>query len=145
MQGHAANQLNVKRNHFPSQGMASHDDVFSAETTAGLFDHRKGLGHDLLETLGQLHRIFDHRKFLFPGSSLFPELIIREILHGLVHGVDLLDNLAVTTHFPIVCRSKKLFEYAFKGSNHGNLGFRKRRQWITARTSDKKEKLGEGA
>ena len=67
MQGHAANQLNVKGNHFPSQGVASHDDV--AETAAGLLDHRKGLGHDLLETLGQLP-IFDHRKFRAAVFSL---------------------------------------------------------------------------
>jgi len=53
MQRVTADQLDVKRHHFPPERMPAHDDVLAAQTTAGVFHHGEGFGENFPETAGE--------------------------------------------------------------------------------------------
>ena len=59
MEGDAANELDVKGNHFPLERMAAHHDFLSAQTAAGRFDHGIGFREDFLEAHSQFREVLD--------------------------------------------------------------------------------------
>ena len=56
VQGDAADELHVERNHFPFEGMAAHDDFLAAQAAAGVFDHGEGFGQNFIQPRGPVRR-----------------------------------------------------------------------------------------
>jgi hypothetical protein len=48
VQGDAADELHVERDHLPFQRMSAHGDFLAAQAAAGVFDHGKGFGQNFV-------------------------------------------------------------------------------------------------
>ena len=77
VQGNASDELNVKVNHFPCDGLVTNLDGLAAESARGAFNGGKCLGHDLVEILrtsGIKEVFFDSTE---GGLSCFNAFYIR--------------------------------------------------------------------
>ena len=88
VQGIAADELHVERDHLPQQRMLADDDLRAAEPPAGVLDHGKGLGQDLIQPAGQLLVVLNLGKLLLPGGGLLAQSIVGSLLQLGLEGVD---------------------------------------------------------
>ena len=65
----AANQLHIKRDHFPRERVSANNDVLSAQAAAGVLDHGERLRKDILQPRRKRIVVSDLGKLSLPGRS----------------------------------------------------------------------------
>ena len=111
----AADELDVEGDHFPPDGVVAHDDVGAAKAPAGVFDHREGLGQNLVQPAGQGRVVGDLRQFVLPGRGLLAQDILRLLLKLRLEVVDLLDQRLQPFDLALVSRAD---EFLYDETNH---------------------------
>ncbi len=112
VQGVAADELHIERNHLPEQWMLAHDDFRLAfgETAAGVFDDSERFGQDLIERLGQLRFVLNLRESRLPIGGFLAQLVVRKLLKSGLGLVDAMNERPKFFHFAIILRPENPFQ-----------------------------------
>ncbi len=112
VQGVAADELHIERNHLPEQWMLAHDDFRLAfgETAAGVFNDGERFRQDLIERPGQLRFVLNLRESRLPNGGFLAELVVGKFLESGLDLVDPADERPKFLHFAVILRPENPFQ-----------------------------------
>ena len=108
VQGIAADELHVERDHLPRQRVFADDNLRAAEPPAGVLDHREGLGQDFSQPAGQLLVVLNLGKLLLPGGGLLAQSVVGDLLQLGLEGVDPRDQRTEALDLAVVLGADEL-------------------------------------
>ncbi len=87
-----ADELNIERHHFPTNGMTAHNDILSAQTAAGIFDDRERPRQNLVQLAGEFRAVLDLGEFRLPCGGLGAQFVVGQRLQSGFNIVDLVND-----------------------------------------------------